>query len=102
MFAKKSDVSATGKKARLGLVNPRLRDVVEMAYWLIKFVGDYEKLSSKSYAKEVEPKKSEAGGGGEGLISANTRKLVAFSRYFLKYLGSFEKLFHKANIFKAR
>ena len=42
-----------GKKKKKTLINGKLRHVVEMAYWLVKFVGDYEKLASKSYKKEV-------------------------------------------------
>ena len=42
-----------GKKKKKTLINGKLRHVVEMAYWLVKFVGYYEKLASKSYKKEV-------------------------------------------------
>ena len=83
------------KAKRKTLINGKLRDVVEMAYWLVKFVGDYEKLSSKSYQKDLRlPKEGEK---NDTLISGATRNVIAFSRYFLKYLGSFEKLFYAAN-----
>jgi len=98
--AKRMDKKANKKKK--SLLDGKLRDVVEMAYWLVKFVGDYEKLYSKTYLKDIDVKTGSSADLVKeekpfSLIGPNTRSLVAFSRYFLKYLGSFEKLFYFAN-----
>ena len=88
------------KKSKKGpyLVNVDIREVVEMSYWLIKFVGQFE----KQYNKHVNGK-SEANfkndtdnkSTGEGLFSKNAATMISYSRFLLKFLGSFEKLFKK-------
>ena len=35
------------KSERKSLVNGELKNVIEMCYWLVKFVGDYEKVYHK-------------------------------------------------------
>ena len=88
------------KKSKTGpyLVNVDFREVVEMSYWLIKFVGQFD----KQYMAHVN-EKSEADftydtddkSKGEGLFSKNAATLISYARFLLKFLGSFEKLFKK-------
>ena len=39
--------SKAAKPKKLTLVNEPLKQVIEMAYWLVKWVGDYEKLAKR-------------------------------------------------------
>ena len=80
------------------MVNVDLREVVEMSYWLIKFVGQFEKqykehVTGKSEAEfkhDTDNKSTK-----EGLFSKNTATMIFYTRFLLKFLRSFEKLFKK-------
>ena len=81
------------------LVNVDFREVVEMSYWLIKFVGQFEKeykahTMSKSGEAEL---KSETVNDKKtsGIFTKNAATMISYSRFLLKFLGSFEKLFKK-------
>ena len=39
--------SKAASPKKMTLVNEPLKQVVEMAYWLVKWVGDYEKLAKR-------------------------------------------------------
>jgi hypothetical protein len=96
----RQDKLKKSKKSKKGpyLVNVDFREVVEMSYWLIKFVGQFE----RQYKEHVNGK-SEANfkydtdnkSTGEGLFSKNAATMISYSRFLLKFLGSFEKLFKK-------
>ena len=80
----------TGNKAKIEpFFNPALGNLIEMAYWLIKFEGDFNKIYEESIAEksakfmDIFP---------ERLFGKSSRTLLKFTRYFLKLFGSFEKL----------
>ena len=66
-----------------------LANVIEMAYWLVKFVGDYDSFYSHLFIaeKELETKKSKT-----SIISKTVGSLVKFIRYFMKYFDNHQKL----------
>ena len=79
------------------LVNASFREVVEMSYWFIKFVGQFEKqykthVMGKSDAELKSENKSD---DHETLFSKNAASMISYARFLLKFLGSFEKLFKK-------
>ena len=80
------------------MVNVDFREVVEMSYWLVKFVGQFEKQYNTFIMKTSDAElKSETkkGDTGDGLFSKNTSTLVSYARFFLKFLGSFEKIYKR-------
>ena len=86
------------KKSKKGpyLVNPDFREVVEMSYWLIKFVGQFEKqYKDHVMEKSGAEMKSEVKDDNKTLFSKNAAEMISYARFFLKFLGSFEKLFKK-------
>ena len=66
-----------------------LANVIEMAYWLVKFVGDYDSFYSHLFIaeKELETKNSKT-----SIISKTVGSLVKFIRYFMKYFDNHQKL----------
>ena len=66
-----------------------LANVIEMAYWLVKFVGDYGSFYSHLFIaeKELETKNSKT-----SIISKTVGSLVKFIRYFMKYFDNHQKL----------
>ena len=81
------------------MVNVEFRELVEMSYWLVKFVGQFEKeyKAHTTQKSEVAEVKSDAKNEtrGDGLFSKNAATIISYTRFFLKFLGSFEKLFKK-------
>ena len=66
-----------------------LANVIEMAYWLVKFVGDYDNFYNYLFVggKELENKNSKT-----SMISKTVGSLVKFVRYFMKYFDNHQKL----------
>ena len=90
----------TKKKPNKGpfLVNANFREVVEMSYWLIKFVGQFGKEYRNNHAlgKTEDDLKIKSRKGEtlhSELFTKNTAMLISYARFFLKFLGSFEKLY---------
>lgn len=86
------------KKSKKGpyLVNPDFREVVEMSYWLIKFVGQFEKQYKEHVMEKSDAEmKSEIKDDNETLFTKNASTMISYARFLLKFLGSFEKLFKK-------
>ena len=70
------------------MFNPVLNNVIEMAYWLVKFVGDYNALY-----KTIEEKNQHRNTNSPtSLISKTAATLIKFARYFLKYVDNYQKL----------
>ena len=69
------------KKREEGLISGTLTEMVELSYWLVKMVGDFEKESG---LRGVDP--------GGGLFGDNAASLVKLVRYAVKFVKSFEKL----------
>ncbi len=82
------------------LVNKALKPVVEMAYWFVKFVGDYNKLykTAKATSKASDLEK-EDDSITKYFFTKSTARLVKFARYLLKYQDNFEKLYKAAEKF---
>ena len=93
----RQDILKKSKKQKKGpfLVNIDFREVVEMSYWLVKFVGQFEKQYKAYISNNSDQKLKSQTGKGHGLFSKNTATLVSYARFFLKFLGSFEKLYKK-------
>ena len=68
-----------------------------MSYWLIKFVGQFEKEYNAQTREKTEDELEIKSQKGEilhsGLFAKNTAMLISYARFFLKFLGSFEKLY---------
>lgn len=75
-----------GSKSRL--VGKTAAETIEMAYWFVKFVGDYEKVRKEEIDRSGTVEE-------EGhWFKKNTKRVVLLARYLVKFVGSFEKLFH--------
>ena len=86
------------RKSKKGpyLVNPEFREVVEMSYWLIKFVGQFEKQFKEHVMEKSDAEmKSEIKDDNDTLFTNNGSAMISYARFLLKFLGSFEKLFKK-------
>ena len=86
------------RKSKKGpyLVNPEFREVVEMSYWLIKFVGQFEKQFKEHVMEKSDAEmKSEIKDDNDTLFTNNASAMISYARFLLKFLGSFEKLFKK-------
>ena len=81
------------------LVNPDFREIVEMAYWFVKFVGQFGKEYKAHIAQKTEAKLKPDAKDNEvkfsGAFTKNTATMISYMRFFLKFLSSFEKLFKK-------
>ena len=70
------------------MFDPGLVNVVEMSYWVVKFVDHYHKLY-----QVLDENQKELNSGKKKWFFGNTAStLVQFSRFFLKYINSYEKL----------
>jgi len=58
------------------LVSKNLSESIEMAYWLVKFVGDHDRKNEYSAS----------------LLNPQVASTVKFARYLVKFVRSFEKL----------
>lgn len=67
-------------KKKESLVSDELGQIVEMCYWFVKFVGDFE----KDFETPVDEKLR--------FFGENSAAVVKFARYVIKFLRSFEKL----------
>uniref|UniRef100_A0A0K2TJ91 Uncharacterized protein n=1 Tax=Lepeophtheirus salmonis TaxID=72036 RepID=A0A0K2TJ91_LEPSM len=63
-------------KEKPTLFSDNLNNLVEMFYWFVKFIGDYE----KSNGKETR------------IVGKNARYIIKLGRYVLKYIKSYEKI----------
>ena len=73
------------KKKSEQAFNPAFGQLIEMAYWMVKFEGDFNKNYEDS-------KLGKSGEDDDRLFGINSRTFIKFIRYFLKFFGSFEKL----------
>ena len=94
----RQDKLKKAKKSKKGpyLVNAEFREVVEMSYWLIKFVGQFEKQYKEHVMEKSDAElKSESINDNDTLFTKNAATMISYARFLLKFLGSFEKLFKK-------
>merc|ERR1711982_256119 len=84
-----------GKKQ---LISNNVRDMIEMSFWVLKFVGDFEKQYAKNYrAGDIIDRSDDEEDDigriyGEGkLWGANARSFIKLMRYVAKFLGTFDK-----------
>ena len=86
-FERRMDKS---KKKSEQAFNPAFGQLIEMAYWMVKFEGDF----NKNYEDSKVAKKSEKSWNffPDRLFGTNARTYIKFIRYFLKFFGSFEKM----------
>ena len=94
----RQDKLKKAKKSKKGpyLVNADFREVVEMSYWLIKFVGQFEKQYKEHVMEKSDAElKSEPINDNDTLFTKNAATMISYARFLLKFLGSFEKLFKK-------
>ena len=70
----------------LEMFNSSFVNVIEMSYWFVKFVENYESVYKTVVTERID--KSE-----EHLFTKVTGNLIKFSRFFLKYITSYEKIF---------
>ena len=94
----RQDKLKKSKQSKKGpyLVNSSFREVVEMSYWLIKFVGQFEKqYKTHVMGKSDAGLKSKDKDRNETLFSKNAAAMIFYARFLLRFLGSFEKLFKK-------
>ena len=66
-------------------------NTIEMAFWFVRFVENYENVYKTAIAAE------RMDGSEESLFSKVTSNLIKFSRYLVKYITSFEKVLKSAN-----
>ena len=74
--------------------NKAFGQLIEMAYWMVKFEGDFNNNYEKS-GKSTEEKSDSTWDWDffpDRLFGENSRTYIKFIRYFLKFFGSFEKL----------
>ena len=71
------------------LFNPMLGKIIELAYWFVKFVGDYRTLFLAT--QEVHQKNKNE----KFLISKTTASLIKFSRYFVKFIDNYQNLINQ-------
>ena len=101
IFQKKVDDLKKLRKATKSsyLVNPDFREIVEMAYWFVKFVGQFGKEYKAHIAQKTEAELKPDAKDNEvkfsGAFTKNTATMISYMRFFLKFLSSFEKLFKK-------
>ncbi len=69
------------------LVSKTLTEMVEMTYWIVKLVGDFEKGSGLLMKPRDDGK-----GDQKGLFGEDAASIVKFVRYTVKFIKSFEKL----------
>ena len=70
------------------MFNSGFVNVIEMSYWFVKFVENYESVYKTVVTATERIDKSE-----EHLFTKVTGNLIKFSRYLLKYITSYEKIF---------
>ena len=70
-----------------------------MAYWFVKFVGQFGKEYKEHIAQKAEAELKPDAKDNEvklsGAFTKNTATMISYMRFFLKFLSSFEKLFKK-------
>ena len=69
-------------KPKDSLVRKDLGQVIELAYWVVKFVSDVEKQFQFSKPLTDEEK----------IFTDSSAAVIKYSRYLLKFIRSFEKL----------
>ena len=88
-----------GKKQ---LIGGNVRDMIEMGFWTIKFLEDFEKQFDKNkngregdgMERSGEEEEMFARVGGEGKIwSPNARSFLKLMRYVTKFLATYDKFF---------
>merc|ERR1712086_682497 len=109
LFAGRSPLSLSGfprfldlsqplpEDGRKQLVTSNVRDMIEMSFWTIKFLEDFEKQYAKNYRAvdgvDRSDEKEEIFGRvyGDGKIwSPNARSFLKLMRYVTKFLGTFD------------
>ena len=70
--------------------------VVEMAYWFVKFVGDYNTLYKTAVDASAKKKDQKKEPITKYFFTKSTARLVKFARYLLKYLSNYKKLYKAA------
>ena len=79
------------------LVTNNVRDMIEMSFWTIKFLEDFEKQYAKNgrVGDGVDRSDEEGGmfgrvGGGGQIWSPNARSFLKLMRYVTKFLSTFD------------
>ncbi len=65
------------------LVSDNLEQIVEMSYWFVKFVSDFENNLGVEVDEDAK------------IFAANSASVVKYARYMTKFIKSFEKLYDK-------
>ena len=84
--------SVDGGKSKL--VSGSTRDLIEMGFWVLKFIGDFEKQYDKNSAPRSAdtpaPKEERTSNAMGKLFSDNARTYLKFMRYVSKFLSTHE------------
>ena len=98
---------AQRKDGKEALVGQNAHDIVEMSYWIIKFIEDFEKefaasgLASNRKDDIVNRKDNivpqTRSGAPNLLLSKNSKLFLKMSRYFLKFVSTFNKFYKRSN-----
>ena len=76
------------------LVGGGVRDMVELSYWVIKFIEDFEKQYGKSAAAGAIKEGKIRDTNGK-LFGSQGRSILKMMRYVTKYMGTFDKYYKK-------
>lgn len=82
--------------AKKTLFNEGFRNLIEMAYWFVKFVGDYTSLYKETQEAASVKATDLHFNSPTQIFSKTTGSLIKFSRYYLKYVDSYQKLYKAA------
>ncbi|QQP36901.1 Uncharacterized protein FKW44_022136, partial [Caligus rogercresseyi] len=75
-FMKDSHFPTESFEEKPSIFSNNLHNIIEMFYWFVKFIGDYEKENRRE----------------TGLVGRNARYIIKLGRYLLKYIKSYEKI----------
>lgn len=85
------------KKARL--IGKNAAEVIEMSYWLVKFVRDFEKIRDQAFGATKRNDDDDDSGKQEPFhwFADNSATIIGMSRFLAKFINAFEKLFNSSN-----
>ena len=80
------------------LISNNVRDMIEMSFWVLKFLGDFEKQYEKNYRSgeiidrsgEEEDELGRVYSKGK-IFGDNARSFIKLMRYVAKFVGTFDK-----------